>query len=328
MQLVEDGARRGGGGEKVEAWLARCAFEIDHLTTPQPHTHTPLTVPWPYHALWTAGCGCTRQWKVYLLPGHAGVSGSAGTVRPGDAALHEPSPESPRTALRPPPPFNSAQPHPASHCIYRYTFIFFWLGDGVWQAGVVRTVGRGLLVVCFPARFSPESPPSAVRWAPLSCDEAAHVTCAYIYVCMLSRSTIVVNLDPANEDALYECAVDVRDLVNVTDVMTTLELGPNAGASPLTFASRSACMLTMGDEEFYASVRSTQSHAWPGSPSVPSSANPHPTPLHPASPSFATMNSPCVLHGVPGGEPRVAPGGLGAVSWFVDDGTSACVASG
>jgi hypothetical protein len=62
-----------------------------------------------------------------------------------------------------------------------------------------------------------------------------------MYACMLSRSTIVVNLDPANEDTLYECAVDVRDLVNVTDVMATLELGPNAGASPLTFASRSAC---------------------------------------------------------------------------------------
>lgn len=43
----------------------------------------------------------------------------------------------------------------------------------------------------------------------------------------LNRVVAVVNLDPANENMLYEPAVDVMDLVSVEDVMGTLNLGPN-----------------------------------------------------------------------------------------------------
>jgi GTPase SAR1 family protein len=36
-------------------------------------------------------------------------------------------------------------------------------------------------------------------------------------------------LDPANDCPAYECAVDVRELINLTDVMDELHLGPNGG---------------------------------------------------------------------------------------------------
>jgi len=36
-----------------------------------------------------------------------------------------------------------------------------------------------------------------------------------------------VNLDPANDDLPYECDIDIRELVNVEDVMTEMGLGPN-----------------------------------------------------------------------------------------------------
>ena len=43
---------------------------------------------------------------------------------------------------------------------------------------------------------------------------------------------VVINLchcwlDPANEDVVYEAAVDVVQLVKLEDVMATLNLGPN-----------------------------------------------------------------------------------------------------
>lgn len=43
----------------------------------------------------------------------------------------------------------------------------------------------------------------------------------------LKRPRILVNLDPANDDLPYECDIDIRELVNVEDVMTELQLGPN-----------------------------------------------------------------------------------------------------
>jgi len=45
----------------------------------------------------------------------------------------------------------------------------------------------------------------------------------------LKRPHIVVNLDPANDDLPYECHIDIRELVNVEDVMVECQLGPNGG---------------------------------------------------------------------------------------------------
>jgi GTPase SAR1 family protein len=43
----------------------------------------------------------------------------------------------------------------------------------------------------------------------------------------LKRPCIMINLDPANDDLPYSCDIDIRELVNVEDVMTELGLGPN-----------------------------------------------------------------------------------------------------
>ena len=47
----------------------------------------------------------------------------------------------------------------------------------------------------------------------------------------LGRKVAVVNLDPANDCVLYDCAVDILDLVSVPRVMKELGLGPNGGAN-------------------------------------------------------------------------------------------------
>lgn len=41
------------------------------------------------------------------------------------------------------------------------------------------------------------------------------------------RSCKVINLDPAAEEFSYECAVDIRELISVADVMEEMNFGPN-----------------------------------------------------------------------------------------------------
>lgn len=43
----------------------------------------------------------------------------------------------------------------------------------------------------------------------------------------IGRKCSVVNLDPANEQTSYPCALDVRDLVTLEEIMQNDELGPN-----------------------------------------------------------------------------------------------------
>lgn len=43
------------------------------------------------------------------------------------------------------------------------------------------------------------------------------------------RKTAVINLDPANDNLPYECAVNIEDLVKLEDVMSQYDLGPNGG---------------------------------------------------------------------------------------------------
>lgn len=45
----------------------------------------------------------------------------------------------------------------------------------------------------------------------------------------IGRKCSVVNLDPANEHTNYTCALDVRDIVRLEDIMRDEELGPNGG---------------------------------------------------------------------------------------------------
>ncbi|KAI9298484.1 hypothetical protein K502DRAFT_346069 [Neoconidiobolus thromboides FSU 785] len=45
----------------------------------------------------------------------------------------------------------------------------------------------------------------------------------------LKRKTIIINLDPANENIPYTPAIDINDLITVQDVMDEFQLGPNGG---------------------------------------------------------------------------------------------------
>lgn len=49
------------------------------------------------------------------------------------------------------------------------------------------------------------------------------------YLKALGRPVAVVNLDPANDSVPYECAIDVMELITLTDVMDEMDLGPNGG---------------------------------------------------------------------------------------------------
>ncbi|KAK8977372.1 hypothetical protein V6N11_034421 [Hibiscus sabdariffa] len=46
---------------------------------------------------------------------------------------------------------------------------------------------------------------------------------------LIGRKVAVINLDPANDSLPYECAVNIEDLIKLSDVMTEHSLGPNGG---------------------------------------------------------------------------------------------------
>ncbi|KAG0582050.1 hypothetical protein M758_3G029100 [Ceratodon purpureus] len=46
---------------------------------------------------------------------------------------------------------------------------------------------------------------------------------------LIGRKTAVINLDPANDNLPYECAVNIEDLIKLEDVMSQYDLGPNGG---------------------------------------------------------------------------------------------------
>lgn len=45
----------------------------------------------------------------------------------------------------------------------------------------------------------------------------------------IGRQCSVVNLDPANDHTNYPCALDIRDLVTLEEIMSSDRLGPNGG---------------------------------------------------------------------------------------------------
>jgi GTPase SAR1 family protein len=47
------------------------------------------------------------------------------------------------------------------------------------------------------------------------------------FLSAIGRKCSVVNLDPANDRTSYPCALDVRDLVTLEEIMRDDELGPN-----------------------------------------------------------------------------------------------------
>jgi len=49
------------------------------------------------------------------------------------------------------------------------------------------------------------------------------------FMSAIGRKCSVVNLDPANDHTNYPCAIDVRDLIKLEDIMEEDDLGPNGG---------------------------------------------------------------------------------------------------
>ncbi|KAL9313081.1 hypothetical protein ACSQ67_018533 [Phaseolus vulgaris] len=49
------------------------------------------------------------------------------------------------------------------------------------------------------------------------------------FLSLIGRKVAVINLDPANDSLPYECAVNIEDLVKLSDVMVEHSLGPNGG---------------------------------------------------------------------------------------------------
>ncbi len=49
------------------------------------------------------------------------------------------------------------------------------------------------------------------------------------FMSAIGRKCSVVNLDPANDKTSYPCALDIRDLVTLDEIMAEEELGPNGG---------------------------------------------------------------------------------------------------
>ncbi|KAM6576130.1 hypothetical protein CsatB_027967 [Cannabis sativa] len=46
---------------------------------------------------------------------------------------------------------------------------------------------------------------------------------------LIGRKVAIINLDPANDSLPYECAINIEDLIKLSDVMTEHSLGPNGG---------------------------------------------------------------------------------------------------
>ncbi|KAH1244518.1 GPN-loop GTPase QQT1 [Glycine max] len=49
------------------------------------------------------------------------------------------------------------------------------------------------------------------------------------FLSLIGRKVAVINLDPANDSLPYDCAVNIEDLVKLSDVMVEHSLGPNGG---------------------------------------------------------------------------------------------------
>ncbi|KAK8809815.1 hypothetical protein WA158_000758 [Blastocystis sp. Blastoise] len=50
-----------------------------------------------------------------------------------------------------------------------------------------------------------------------------------LFLDAIERPSVIVNLDPANENKPYEAGVDIEELITLEDVMDEFELGPNGG---------------------------------------------------------------------------------------------------
>ncbi|CAI5759904.1 unnamed protein product [Candida verbasci] len=49
------------------------------------------------------------------------------------------------------------------------------------------------------------------------------------FLSAIGRKSCIINLDPANDNLPYPCQLDIREYINIEDIMDQLNLGPNGG---------------------------------------------------------------------------------------------------
>ncbi len=72
----------------------------------------------------------------------------------------------------------------------------------------------------------------AVRIYRLSFEAMEHginVFAVHQFMGAIGRACSVINLDPANDHTNYPCALDIRSLIKLEDIMRDDRLGPNGG---------------------------------------------------------------------------------------------------
>ncbi|KAL0210983.1 hypothetical protein P9112_009281 [Eukaryota sp. TZLM1-RC] len=62
---------------------------------------------------------------------------------------------------------------------------------------------------------------------PPGCGKSTYAHAVQQFLSEFDRKVTVVNLDPANENILYDCTIDIRDLIDIDQIMDDQDLGPN-----------------------------------------------------------------------------------------------------
>lgn len=88
---------------------------------------------------------------------------------------------------------------------------------------VVGSPGAGKSTYCDGSEFSYCHLPTD----PLT--QAYRSRAVHQFMGAIGRECSVVNLDPANDKTNYPCALDIRDLVTLEEIMSDDQLGPNGG---------------------------------------------------------------------------------------------------
>ena len=79
----------------------------------------------------------------------------------------------------------------------------------------------------FTGTFKPRMPFAQLVIGPPGSGKSTYCDGMHQFLSAIGRKCSVVNLDPANDSTSYPCALDVRKLVTLEEIMDDDELGPN-----------------------------------------------------------------------------------------------------
>ncbi|KAA0149183.1 hypothetical protein FNF28_07381 [Cafeteria roenbergensis] len=90
--------------------------------------------------------------------------------------------------------------------------------------------------------------------------KSTYCTGMHEFLSGIGRRPVVINLDPANDELPYPCALDIADLITCSDVMEAMDLGPNGGLMYcMDFLAENAAWL---DERIQAIQRESSGGAY------------------------------------------------------------------